>query len=106
MKRAIHIIEQEQDIPFQFEEELQNKIISSADGDARRLLNILEVLVDFSEIKDNRRLIDSSLVESVLAEQFRRFDRGQDIFFMNKFLRCTIPFAAPTQTRRYIGFTE
>ncbi len=80
LNRALKILEKEQDLPFPFPKDLQNTLILSADGDARRLLNTLESLVDFSEVQEGQRVVSSAMLEAVLAHQFRRFDRGEDIF--------------------------
>ena len=78
--RALSVLDQELDVSIQFPDELKERLITAADGDARRLLNLLETVVDFSETQDNQRVITSDMMQSVLAQQFRRFDRGQDIF--------------------------
>ncbi len=47
-----------------------------ADGDARRLLNVLDVAIQLSEDKVNREVALEALGESV-----RRFDKGGDVFY-------------------------
>jgi putative ATPase len=55
-------------------------LIESADGDGRRLLNLVEqlkVAVDQSDAKT----IDSELVQNTLTRSGRRFDKGGDQFY-------------------------
>ncbi|MCH9764077.1 MAG: replication-associated recombination protein A [Gammaproteobacteria bacterium] len=80
LARALTVLQSDLDMPIQFPDELQNMLVAAADGDARCLLNLLETLVDFSEDFDDKRLITQPMMQSVLAQKFRRFDRGQDIF--------------------------
>jgi Recombination protein MgsA len=53
-------------------------LISAADGDARRVLNILEIA---SDLVDDDGLITRDLLEQVLLGDVRRFDKGGDLFY-------------------------
>ncbi|HKI73922.1 MAG TPA: replication-associated recombination protein A [Pseudomonadales bacterium] len=53
------------------------KLAISADGDARRALNLLEVAADLAI--DDR--IDDRILAEVLGTEFRRFDKGGDLFY-------------------------
>ena len=53
----------------------------AADGDARRALNYMEVLSDMAEEVDGERVITDQHLEQVLAESYRRFDKGGDAFY-------------------------
>ncbi len=53
----------------------------AGDGDARRALNYLEVLSDMAEENDGRRLVADERLDQVLAESYRRFDKGGDAFY-------------------------
>ena len=72
------------------------QLVSVADGDARRALNLLEISADLAE--DN--LIGSALVEEVISSgSVRRFDKGGDIFYdqisaLHKSVRGSAPDAA------------
>ena len=59
------------------EPEAQERLIDQADGDARRLLNTLEVAVDFAE----KGVITASVLTSVLSDNRRRFDKNGDVFY-------------------------
>jgi putative ATPase len=64
------------------DEVAKNLIIGHADGDARKLLNMLEIIV--TAAKDaSRDIIDEDLVVSVLPRIFRLFDKQGDVFYDN-----------------------
>jgi putative ATPase len=74
--------------------EQKQSLARAADGDARRTLNYLEVLSDMAdgEITDQH-------LEQVLAESYRRFDKGGDVFYdqisaLHKAVRGSSPDAA------------
>ena len=76
-------------------ESQQNHLIQGADGDARRLLNLIEILADYSvngKVKDE----DINLILSGLA---KRFDNKGDVFYeqisaLHKCVRSSNPDAA------------
>ena len=70
-------------------------IIQCADGDARRLLNLLELAADFAD----NRLITMAVAEQVASHDARRFDKGGDVFYeqisaLHKSVRGSNPDAA------------
>lgn len=84
----------------EFEDRAIDTLITHADGDARRLLNLLEqirnaVLTPNAELKR----VDQSFVENALTVQGRRFDKGGDQFYdqisaLHKSVRGSNPDAA------------
>ena len=67
-----------------------------ADGDARRLLNILELCAQLCE---NAGQIDENLLRTVSGEKYQRFDKGGDAFYdqisvLHKAVRGSAPDAA------------
>ena len=84
----------------QFESTAINTLIANADGDARRLLNLVEqvrnaVLTPNAEVK----VIDQAFIENALSAQARRFDKGGDHFYdqisaLHKSVRGSNPDAA------------
>src|SRR5690349_22200360 len=58
------------------DEEAKARLIGFADGDARRLLNAVEILQN-----TGRSHIDGALVEQTLAKNLRRFDKGGEQFY-------------------------
>jgi putative ATPase len=79
-------------------ERARKLLIGYADGDARRLLNMLEQLVTAAENVD-RKDIDEELVRATIAQSLRRFDKGGDAFYdqisaLHKAVRGSSPDAA------------
>ncbi len=75
----------------------------AADGDARKVLNLLEIASDFAcetQIEgDTVRVIDRAVIDEVLASDVRRFDKGGDLFYeqisaMHKSVRGSSPDGA------------
>jgi len=70
------------DIKLSVNENGINILTQVVDGDARRLLNLLEMAVDLSSVDDSgEMLIDEALIKSLIGENSRRFDQGGDIFY-------------------------
>jgi len=70
-----------------FVSELQQQLINAADGDARRLLNLLDLAIEFGEHQHHNITINAAVITKVLTESHRRFDKGGDISRSN--LRST-----------------
>jgi len=56
------------------------RLTGFADGDARRLLNAIEILATAAE-SAKRTAIDGAFVDSTLAKNLRRFDKGGEQFY-------------------------
>ena len=79
-------------------DEARNAIVGYADGDARRLLNLIEQLADAAEETGNSD-IDEAFVKQTLTQSLRRFDKGGDQFYdqisaLHKSVRGSSPDAA------------
>jgi putative ATPase len=84
----------------QFEPAAIDVLINNADGDARRLLNLVEqvrnaVLTPGAEVQT----VDQAFIENALTVQARRFDKGGDQFYdqisaLHKSVRGSDPDAA------------
>ncbi|WP_300652136.1 replication-associated recombination protein A, partial [Pseudomonas sp.] len=75
--------------------EILEKLAMSADGDARRALNLLEVAADLAD----DGIIGEQVITEVLGSDHRRFDKGGDIFYeqisaLHKAVRGSSPDAA------------
>jgi len=66
---------------IQFEEGVLAQLIAAADGDARRVLNLLEIAADLALPDGDLELVRLSEMEEVLSAGGRRFDKGGDIFY-------------------------
>jgi putative ATPase len=76
-------------------DEAKARLIGFADGDARRLLNAVEILHTAAKDKP----IDGEFVEQTLAKNLRRFDKGGEQFYdqisaLHKSVRGSDPDAA------------
>jgi putative ATPase len=76
------------------DEEAKTRLIGFADGDARRLLNAVEILRNVTD-----QAVDGEFVERVLAQNLRRFDKGGEQFYdqisaLHKSVRGSDPDAA------------
>jgi len=58
------------------DEDAKARLIGFADGDARRLLNAVEILQN-----TGRQAVDGAFVEQTLAKNLRRFDKGGEQFY-------------------------
>jgi putative ATPase len=62
-------------------DELRDSLAQAADGDARRALNLLEIVSDLADEIDGRRVIAATTLNDVIAGGSRRFDKGGDDFY-------------------------
>ncbi len=76
------------------EDDARDLLCAQADGDARRLLNVLDVAAQLAE-----QDITLAVAELALGDSVRRFDKGGDVFYeqisaLHKALRGSAPDAA------------
>ncbi len=57
------------------------QITTAADGDARRALNILEIVAELAESEEERKVLSDQSIAAVIADGGRRFDKGGDLFY-------------------------
>src|SRR5947209_15850121 len=63
-----------------FDAQARDRVIGLADGDARRLLNVLEIL-QTAAASAGVANIDGEFVQNAVARNLRRFDKGGDAFY-------------------------
>lgn len=66
---------------IQVAQDLLLLLAKAANGDARRALNLLELCVDLASEEEASSYIDESTVNEVISGDFRRFDKGGDLFY-------------------------
>ena len=81
-----------------FDAAAEERIIGYADGDARRLLNVLEQL-QTAALAAKLQNIDTEFLDNTLAQKLRRFDKGGEAFYdqisaLHKSVRGSNPDAA------------
>jgi putative ATPase len=83
-----------------FAGELRDILALSADGDARRALNLLEICAELAESDaEGRKTVTRELLNEVLGGNLRRFDKGGEAFYdqisaLHKAVRGSHPDAA------------
>src|SRR4029077_7975587 len=81
-----------------FDATARERVIGLADGDARRLLNVLEIL-QTAAASTGVAVVDGEFVQNAVARNLRRFDKGGDAFYdqisaLHKSVRGSSPDAA------------
>lgn len=81
-----------------FDDDARVRLIGLADGDARRLLNLIEQIGTATQTARVDR-VDGAFVDQTLAQNLRRFDKGGDAFHdqisaLHKAVRGSSPDAA------------
>ena len=81
-----------------FAPDARERIIGFADGDARRLLNLLEIL-QTAAASVSVKSVDAEFVQNAVASNLRRFDKGGDAFYdqisaLHKSVRGSSPDAS------------
>ena len=67
---------------LEFEESALEALVAHADGDARRLLNLLEQIRNATSVKGSEiKRIDQEFINNALSMQVRRFDKDGDQFY-------------------------
>jgi len=62
-------------------EQAKQLLIEGAHGDARRLLNLLEIASDFAESRDGQMQITATVIAEVMGAATARFDKRGDAFY-------------------------
>jgi putative ATPase len=81
------------------EEGARALLLAAADGDARRMLNLLETAADLSVEQDSGRRLDVDTMRAVIGSTYVRFDKGGENFYdqisaLHKSVRGSDPDAA------------
>lgn len=92
IERALH---DPRGVKINFPDDLRRILAEASDGDARQLLNLLEILADFSDDKP----VTPELLAAVIQESLRRYDKGGEAFYdtisaLHKSVRGSSPDAA------------
>jgi putative ATPase len=84
---------------LKFSSKLQSILIQAADGDARQLLNLLEILANLVQDQSDDSTVTQTLLAAVLQKSTRCFDKYGDVFYeqisaLHKSVRGSCPDAA------------
>ncbi len=85
-------------VDAEFADDARDRLVGYADGDARRLLNVLETIKTAAATAGTQQ-VDAAFLEAALASDLRRFDKGGDAFYdqisaLHKSVRGSNPDAA------------
>ena len=83
---------------LEFEGDAVARICGAADGDGRRLLNLVEQVANGAQSAGNEK-VSPALLDTLLAQSLRRFDKGGDAFYdqisaLHKAIRGSDPDAS------------
>ena len=67
-------------VDYSIEEEANVLLLSYASGDARRLINVIEIAINRLR-KEGKQKITQDLIKKTLTDKGRRFDKGGDQFY-------------------------
>jgi putative ATPase len=86
-------------LKIDFPIELQIILVQAADGDARQVLNLLEIIADLAHEQGGKLLITQELLAEVMQVNLRRFDKYGEAFYdqisaLHKSVRGSSPDAA------------
>ncbi len=97
--RALEVINAEPNQPpLAFEAAAREQLARWADGDARRLINAMEIVSE-SARNAGQEVVDAGWLETSLSQNLRRFDKGGDAFYdqisaLHKSIRGSDPDAS------------
>jgi putative ATPase len=86
-------------LDLQIDAGARDLLLAAADGDARRMLNLLETAADLSSPQDTGRRLDADTARAVIGSTYVRFDKGGENFYdqisaLHKSVRGSDPDAA------------
>lgn len=87
------------DLQLDLDDTVKKRLVVIADGDARRLLNLLEIASDLATEKEGRQVISNETLDEVLSTGVRRFDKQGEAFYdqisaLHKSVRGSSPDAS------------
>lgn len=87
------------DVVYSIKDDAKELLAITADGDARRALNFLEIAADLLEEGDNEKIITKDMIQEVTSQSLRRFDKQGEYFYdqisaLHKSVRGSDPDAA------------
>ncbi|MDF1796210.1 MAG: replication-associated recombination protein A [Coxiellaceae bacterium] len=85
--------------PLLLTEAQKQRLVLAADGDARQLITLLEVLSDLLSAEELQAEVNDKIIDQVLAHSLRRFDHHGELFYdqisaLHKSVRGSDPDAA------------
>lgn len=100
LQRGVAVLSVDLEAELELESKAQSMLIQASDGDARRLLNLLEQAADFAEpCEEGKLCLTVEHCKEVIQGGVRRFDKGGEAFYdqisaLHKSVRGSNPDAA------------
>jgi putative ATPase len=103
LNRAVALVSSEQEIEIVLDKDAQQSLLNRSDGDARRLLNLLENCLDSLtgplSVENHSKNITVELISQVAGSKVALYDKGGDAFYdlisaFHKSVRGSDPNAA------------
>jgi putative ATPase len=87
------------ELNLKIDDDARELLLSAADGDARRLLNLLETAADLATVQVSQRFLNIETTRAVIGSTYVRFDKGGENFYdqisaLHKSVRGSDPDAA------------
>lgn len=86
-------------LKLSFPDDLKLLLVRAADGDARQVLNLLEIIADLAQENEGEFVVTEGLLAEVMQVSLRRFDKQGEAFYdqisaLHKSVRGSAPDAA------------
>lgn len=99
ISRAVNYLKLNRSLTLQIDEQACDLLINLADGDARRLLNLIDNCLDLADIKNQICILDVAVVKQIAGDKIPLYDKGGDAFYdlisaFHKSVRGSDPDAA------------
>jgi len=99
LQRAISYQEQSTQFEIIIDDETKKQLIALANGDARRLLNLLENCLEIADVENDQQILNKEQLIQVAGNKIALYDKGGDAFYdlisaFHKSVRGSDPDAA------------
>lgn len=99
LSRALSYCRKQEDFPIQIDEKAKEQLIAMADGDARRLLNLLENTIEVASTDKGYKDLNLATLIAVAGDKVALYDKNGDAFYdlisaFHKSVRGSNPDAA------------
>lgn len=99
LQRAISYQEQSTKFEIIIDDETKKQLIALANGDARRLLNLLENCLEIADVENDQQILNKEQLIQVAGNKIALYDKGGDAFYdlisaFHKSVRGSDPDAA------------
>ena len=81
MQRAISYQQQSTKFEIIIDDETKKQLIALANGDARRLLNLLENCLEIADVENDQQVLNKEQLIQVAGNKIALYDKGGDAFY-------------------------